>query len=450
MSHIALLPSSGMGHLTPFLRLAAVLAADNLTATAITIITPYPTLSSAESLTLSYFFTTFPQIRQELLHLDDLSGNLEDDPFYHHIEVIRQSSHHLSSLLASLSPPVTALITDMSLTASVIPITKALNIHNYIFFTSSAKMLTLFISFHSKDGNEFDEKDALQIRDLKPIHRSWIPPPLLQDSNNLLKTYISENGKEMIKSDGILVNTLECIEQESLAALNDGRILPGLPSVTAVGLLPPCFEKEEPLEWLDKQPTGSVLYVSFGSRTAMSREQLRELGDGLVKSGHRFLWVVKDKQVDREDDKRLEDIIGIELMESVKGRGLVVKHWLNQESVLSHPAVGGFLSHCGWNSLTEAMLYGVPVLAWPQHGDQKINAAVVKGVGLGMWEKRWGWGGKDMITGQQIAETVCELMRNDSLRMKAECIQETCRAVGTSAPTKILADFIQMLKIDQS
>ncbi|KAK3199431.1 hypothetical protein Dsin_022846 [Dipteronia sinensis] len=428
MSHIALLPSSGMGHLTPFLRLAALLTVHNIK---ITIITPYPTFSLAESQVLFHFFSTFPQIRQEKLHLlplDNFSGNSEEDPFYCHIEVIRRSSHLLSSLLSSLSPPLAALITDMSLTASVVPITKALNIPNYIFFTSSAQMLTLFISFHTKANANSYEMDALQIPTLEPIPKSWIPPPLLQDSNNLLKTYITENGKEMTKSDGILVNTLESIEEESLAALNGGKVILGLPSVTAIGLLPPCFNKCQSLAWLDTQPIGSVLYVSFGSRTAMSREQLKELGDGLMRSGYRFLWVVKDKKVDREDDKDLEDVIGNELTESVKERGLVVKHWLNQENILSHPAVGGFLSHCGWNSLTEAMWLGVRVLAWPQHGDQKINASLVERIGLGIWESSWGWGGKDIVKGQQIAEKVSELMGNELLRMKAVSVREKARA----------------------
>ncbi|KAI9185073.1 hypothetical protein LWI28_003895 [Acer negundo] len=450
MSHIALLPSSGMGHLTPFLRLAALLTANNLK---ITIITPYPTLSLAESQVLFHFFSTFPQIRQEKLHLlplDKFSGNSKEDPFYCHIEVIRQSSHLLSSLLSSLSPPLAALITDMSLTASVVPITKALNIPNYIFFTSSAQMLTLFISFHTKANANLNEMDAFQIPTLEPIPKSWIPPPLLRDIDNLLKTYITENGKEMTKSDGILVNTLESIEQESLAALNGGKVILGLPSVTAIGLLPPCFNNCESLAWLDTQPIGSVLYVSFGSRTTMSREQLKELGDGLMRSGYRFLWVVKDKRVDREDDKDLEDVIGNELTESVKERGLVVKYWLNQENILSHPAVGGFLSHCGWNSLTEAMWLGVRVLAWPQHGDQKINASLVESIGLGIWESSWGWGGEDIVKGQQIAEKISELMGNELLRMKAVSVREKARAgmeLGeTSVKMKALAKLIETWK----
>lgn len=340
--HIALLSSSGMGHLTPFLRLAALLTEHHVK---VTFITPYPVVSLAESRTLSQFFSTLPQISQAKLHLvpfENLSANSEDDPFYHHIKVTRESCHLLSSLLLSLSsPPLSALVTDMTLTASVLPISRALNIPNYIFFTSSAKMSTLFVSFHTR--TLVGSKDTIEMPTLETIPKSWIPPPLFQDVNNLLKTSFIENGKKMTESQGILVNTSETIEGKTLAALNGGKVIEGLPLVIPIGLLPPYgFEKSQPLAWLDDQATGSVVYVSFGSRTAMSREQLRELGDGLVRSGYCFLWVVKDKKVDREDDEELPDVIGHELMESVKGKGLVVKHWLDQASILRHPAVGGF------------------------------------------------------------------------------------------------------------
>jgi hypothetical protein len=74
------------------------------------------------------------------------------------------------------------------------------------------------------------------------------------------------------------------------------------------------------LKWLDEQPNGSVVYVSFGSQTAMSRDQSREIGNGLIKSGCRFLWVVKDKKVENEEEEGLYEVVGCELMEHMKGK----------------------------------------------------------------------------------------------------------------------------------
>ncbi|KAF3444822.1 hypothetical protein FNV43_RR14515 [Rhamnella rubrinervis] len=452
--HVALLPSAGMGHLTPFIRLAASLTAHNVQ---VTFITPHPTVTLAESESLSHFFSTFTQITRmhfHLLPLDDPSANSED-PFYYHFEVIRRSSHLLRPILSSLSPPLSALITDMSLASTVIGITDALRLPNYILFTSSAKMSILFLYFHSivgtkTTGDSTVMPDFIKISSLEPMPKSWIPPPLLQDTNNLLKSYFIENGKKMTESSGILINTYESIEQESLAVLSNGKLLEKLPPVFPIGPLPPCnFEKSQPLAWLDDQPAKSVLYISFGSRTATSREQMRELGDGLVRSGNRFLWVVKDKKVDVEDDSELVEVLGHGLMERMKGRGLVVKNWFNQEEVLSHQAIGGFLSHCGWNSVNEAIWHGVPMLSWPQHGDQKINADLVERIGLGMWVESWGWGGDGVVVkGEEIAERVEELMGNELLRLRAASVREEARrAVGDGGSShKTFTDLIETWK----
>lgn len=255
---------------------------------------------------------------------------------------------------------------------------------------------------------------------------------------------------KVIESCGILLNTFVSFELESLRKINDGQVLERLPPVVAIGPLPPCDSEKSQLQltWLDDQPAGSVLYVSFGSRTALARDQIRELGEGLIKSGSRFVWMVKDKKVDREDSEELEEVIGHELMERVKEKGLIVKDWLNQEATLSHPAVGGFLSHCGWNSVMEAAWHGVRILAWPQNGDQKVNADIVERIGLGTWVKSWGWSGEMLVKGAEIAERIRESMGNESLRIQALGIKEDARkAVGFGGSSyKGLTELISMWK----
>lgn len=111
----------------------------------------------------------------------------------------------------------------------------------------------------------------------------------------------------------------------------------------------PCeFEKRDSstcLTWLDDQPEGSVLYVSFGSRLALSKGQMKELGNGLLISGCRFLWVAKGKKVDKEDEESIKNMLGHELMERIKDQGLVVKDWVDQGEILAHRAIGGLVSH---------------------------------------------------------------------------------------------------------
>ena len=60
-----------------------------------------------------------------------------------------------------------------------------------------------------------------------------------------------------------------------------------------------------------------------------------------------------------------------------KGRGLVVREWVDQLEILKHQSVRGFLSHCGWNSVLESVAAGVPLAVWPMHADQPFNAKLV-------------------------------------------------------------------------
>ncbi|KAF5201775.1 Udp-glycosyltransferase 89a2 [Thalictrum thalictroides] len=119
--------------------------------------------------------------------------------------------------------------------------------------------------------------------------------------------------------------------------------------------------------WLDQCcDASSVVYVCFGSQVLLKREQMESLAKGLEESGVQFIIVVK-----------LETFIPEGFEDRVAGRGFVIKGWAPQVSILSHRAVGGFLTHCGWNSVIEGIVAGVMLLAWPMEADQFINARLL-------------------------------------------------------------------------
>jgi pathogen-inducible salicylic acid glucosyltransferase len=117
------------------------------------------------------------------------------------------------------------------------------------------------------------------------------------------------------------------------------------------------------MKWLNGQPKGSVVYVSFGSLVAFEVEQMEEIAWGLRMSNRCFLWVVREL----EEAKLPKNFV-----EETSEKGLVVR-WCPQLEVLAHEAVGCFVTHCGWNSTLEALSFGVPMVGVPYFSDQSTN-----------------------------------------------------------------------------
>ncbi|GFP87637.1 7-deoxyloganetic acid glucosyltransferase [Phtheirospermum japonicum] len=136
------------------------------------------------------------------------------------------------------------------------------------------------------------------------------------------------------------------------------------------------------MAWLDSQPPRSVIYVSFGSLATMTHGQLMEFWHGLMNSGHKFLWVI-----------RPDSVAGSKIPEVTK-----------EQEVLAHPAVGGFLTHSGWNSTLESVYEGVPMICWPYFVDQQVNSRLVE------VEWKLGLDMKDTCDRSVIEKTVASVM----------------------------------------
>ncbi|KVH93327.1 limonoid UDP-glucosyltransferase-like [Cynara cardunculus var. scolymus] len=130
------------------------------------------------------------------------------------------------------------------------------------------------------------------------------------------------------------------------------------------------IKADDCLGWLDSKDPSSVVYISFGSVVSLNQEQVTEMAYGVLNSGVSFLWVMrKGESFNGVKSGRLPE----GFLEAAGDRGMVV-HWSPQAQVLSHPAVSCFVTHCGWNSTMEALSSGVPVVGFPQLGDQVTNA----------------------------------------------------------------------------
>ncbi|CAF2047165.1 unnamed protein product [Brassica napus] len=129
------------------------------------------------------------------------------------------------------------------------------------------------------------------------------------------------------------------------------------------------------LKFLDSMRPKSVLYVCLGSLCRLVPNQLIELGLALEESGKPFIWVIKTEE---KHMNMLNEWLKRERFEErIRGRGIVIKGWSPQAMILSHGSTGGFLTHCGWNSASEGVSFGVPMITWPMFAEQFLNEKLV-------------------------------------------------------------------------
>ena len=233
---------------------------------------------------------------------------------------------------------------------------------------------------------------------------------------------------QMRNTNGFIVNSFENLETKAARALKNGACVPEskAPPVFCVGPLVSTSnggdngDGEGCLSWLNSQPSRSVVFLSFGSYGRFSKSQLKEIAVALDKSGHRFLWVVRDPMGYERREMKLEELLPKGFSERTKEKGMVVRNWAPQVEVLSHDSVGGFVTHCGWNSVLEAVTFGVPMVAWPLYAEQRLNKVVMveeMKVALPLKEDEDGF-----VRASELEERVRELM--DSERGRGKEVRE--------------------------
>lgn len=118
---------------------------------------------------------------------------------------------------------------------------------------------------------------------------------------------------------------------------------------------------------------------------------------------------------------------GAESHSGRQDRGMIVRGGVDQESLLADPAIGVFMNQCEWQSIMQAAWEGVAVLAWPQHGDQRMNAEAVEKSGLGVWMKEWSGGGDEAVDGDEIGRVVKQMMGDLKMKKTAKIVRERAR-----------------------
>ncbi|GAV78330.1 UDPGT domain-containing protein, partial [Cephalotus follicularis] len=225
-----------------------------------------------------------------------------------------------------------------------------------------------------KDYMREDKTPVLQSLKLKNVFESM--PQSARDAMLEHRAALTDSLK---RSSAIIVNTMDFLEQEILTNIQKlfsapiftiGPFHKLAPTISSTSI----FQEDATcISWLNKQVPKSVIYVSFGSMASMNENELHETAWGLANSEQPFLWVIRPGLVQGVDWLKL---LPEGFKERIGERGCIVK-WAPQKEVLAHVAVGGFWSHCGWNSTLESICEGIPMLCRPFFGDQLLNVRYV-------------------------------------------------------------------------
>ncbi|PWA42105.1 UDP-glucuronosyl/UDP-glucosyltransferase [Artemisia annua] len=260
-------------------------------------------------------------------------------------------------------------------------------------------------------------------------------PSFVLPSNKfrMFDNILNEMFHNMHKVQWVLGNSFMEIEKDVIASVNEAgrKFLPVGPIVPPILLgmegdvdLDNYQSGEESIciEWLNKQEPSSVVYISFGTLLFLSQKQIESIAIGLKHNKRPFLWVIRPTENQNTSE--------LDILEEIKDQGLIVS-WSPQTSVLSHPSVGCFLSHCGWNSLLESIAAGVPLIACPEWTDQPTNAKLVTDVwGVGVKLKKSSEGS---ISGDEVERCVEEIMSGprstEFKKNAAELKLAACRAL---------------------
>lgn len=244
-----------------------------------------------------------------------------------------------------------------------------------------------------------------------------------RDAERLVFHYLTTTAQAAAtKADILLCNTFADLEPAIFTEPTPATILPIGPLRTwqrptrqaPVGHFWHA-DDEACLTFLDAHPRGSVVYVAFGSITIMSPAQLQELALGLEASGRPFLWVVRPGLAGSLPTGFTNLVAG-------QGKGRMVE-WAPQEQVLAHPAVGCFVTHCGWNSTLEGVRNGVPMLCWPYFTDQYTNQTYIcdiwrVGIRMALAD------GGGMVMKERIVERLEELLGDEGVKERVQKFKE--------------------------
>ncbi|KAL4558188.1 hypothetical protein LXL04_036386 [Taraxacum kok-saghyz] len=422
---LVLVASPFQGHMTPMLQLGSVLHSNGFSITFAHTKLNSPDPSNHPEflfLPLSDNFSAIDASANYTKFLEALNNNCKTQLQDHLSRKIKDEMNHT----------ITVIHDNIMYFAE--EVASNLNLPSIVLRSCSASYMPAFLSLsylHAK--GQLPVRDSMMeelVPDLHPLRYKDLP---FHSTPTEVATEMLALAERIRTPSAIIWNTMDFLENSALTQLQEHYKIP-IFSIGPLNQMARCpstsFLEEDTgcISWLDKQAPRSVIYVSLGSLATMDETELAETAWGLAKSQQPFLWVVRPGSVSGSE---WIEFLPEGFMEEVRGTGVVLK-WAPQKQVLAHSAVGGFWSHCGWNSTLESITEGVPMICQPVMGDQCVNSRYLSYV--------WGVGLELEILERKVVESAIRRLlvdvegeemrrRANSMKEKAKC----CMCKGGSS-----------------
>jgi hypothetical protein len=471
--HVVIFPFMAQGHTLPLLDLSKALASRGTRVTIITTPANAPFILSKNSThpTISLSIIPFPKVEELPEGCENVNHLPSPDlfvPFINATKLLQQPFEDvLKELCDSDSTTPICVISDMFLPWTVD--SSCLFDIPRIVFSGMGVLPTVIernVSLHVPCISSLLHSEPINLPSVPfPLNKTDFPDFVWRgDEKHPMLPIISEIEQAEHNSWGYVVNSFEELEGDHVAAFENHK-------ETKAWLVGPLLLHDQSkqdlmnsgskdvdqkqfspyIKWLDQKMEGvgpgNVIYVAFGSQSYMTELQMEEIALGLEMAGQPFIWVVRSRT--------WVPPVGWE--DRVKERGLAIRDWVDQRGILEHPAIGGFLTHCGWNSVLEGLSMGVPLLAWPMGAEQGLNARYTEmGLKAGLMVLQERDAKDDPMTVQHnvICDSVKELIRGDQGKKARERAQELGRKArqavekGGSSDKK-LDELIECLTLRQ-
>ncbi|XP_078180516.1 UDP-glycosyltransferase 87A2-like isoform X2 [Carex rostrata] len=388
--HVVVIPVPGRGHVNPMLSLCHTL------------------LQSHSNLLISIILTeewarlvslpSHPNLRLATISNVLPSEAERGSRYAEFIEsVLTLMGGPVDKAIEEMDPPVDLLIADLLL-PWVAEIGRRRRVKVVAFFPQSASAFLALLQFKRAESGEKTESNDKAKDALRYLPRGSSTHLLdLSKSKGMHSKFLQVISWYPL-SQALLFNSFNDLEPQSLQTLASEISVPIYPIGPLLPLITLGNSYPDYLKWLNTYPENTVLYVSLGSFLPLSDNELKEVTLGLMLSGHPFIWAIHGTSSLRVANESLKDY----------DKGLIVP-WCDQYTVLSHRSVGGFLTHCGWNSTLEALKCGLPMIVYPLLWDQYPNAKMVVEdwrVGLSVKSSEE----DDVLKREEIASVVQKIM----------------------------------------